>query len=69
MNVVFLGQLDRRQVLADGLQRHLRLELGQIALPVRYADQSFVNRQSLATGPNSCDHLCQMKRAIPPNQT
>ena len=30
----------------------------QIALPFRHADQSFVNRQSLANGSNSCDHLC-----------
>lgn len=63
MNVLLLGQLSRRQFLADGLQRHLRFELGRVALPFRHADQSFINRQSLATGPNSCDHLSHAVRA------
>lgn len=64
MDVIFLRQFSRRQFLADGFQSHLRLELGRIALPFRHADQSFVNRQSLATGPNSCDHLCLRSRAM-----
>src|SRR6056297_1546230 len=36
MNVVFLGKLGRCQLLADGFQRHLRLELRRVALAFRH---------------------------------